>query len=206
MSPNFLLESLPTIVSDVISDFFEPESEIKDNIMAEEVKKIDKKCRAQYMGYDFKVPEDLLYYLQDKLCDIKTAENLDEDPYLVILYGPPGCGKSYAKNIILQRRNLIGSHLNINIDDFLYESQAFQKTIENPDFQKRVKKITSINDPGIENLVMESSKAKETANSLREILINIGLIFRSNIIIETTGSSIHFVERAIKKFRKSSYK
>ena len=157
------------------------------------------KSYLQKGGYNYQDAMDILRYIgciiNDTNCNIHEKGNKiqsNEKPYLLILYGPPACGKTFSGEFIIKKLNLKNNYINLNVDQFVYDSNQFQESkIDLTKFQNIT--IDEIDkNPQLQLIEDNYRKIRLKTDFLLQILKNISIMFKYNVVLETTGGAIDF--------------
>jgi predicted ABC-type ATPase len=162
------------------------------------------KEKSDLKAFDFSALDNLFSYLQYKLTNPPIIPSLS--PWLIILYGPPGSGKSLTKNILIKRYKLDAeSYLSINLDDILYDSKVYQDAMTNNNFKEQFAQVTSLADPIVSTLANTFKKEYGLAHRVKDIFITIGAMYKYNVVVEVTGITDSFMEKITKKYHEFGY-
>jgi len=101
--------------------------------------------------------------------------------YFIILYGPPASGKSYLSNYFIKKMNINMENLiEINIDKIISNNENINDDKNYWDFRKKY-------------------------DSASNMMIDMGIISKLHILIETTGKTITYIIKQIEKIKKFGY-
>lgn len=138
--------------------------------------------------YDYTNSDEVLKYVSSVI----PKENLNDKPYLLVLYGPPGSGKTYDKQFIIKKLKLCESYVYFSEDEYAYNTKQFNEIKNNTDLTN-LKNLTQeeleSNDV-IMQLQNEYSKIKKATSNIIFMLLGLTLMYKHNAIIEMTGGGL----------------
>ncbi|XWV26837.1 hypothetical protein QJ857_gp0213 [Tupanvirus soda lake] len=147
-------------------------------------------------GYDYTNAQDVLRYLDCRINNTDCLRNekgikleSNEQPYLLVVYGPPASGKSYAKDLMIKEFGLSNNYVYIDVDQMVYDTDQFQHFKNTVD----VSDLVNINSddidthPKIQMMIETYRKIRSKTNFLLRIFLGIALMFNYNIVLETPG-------------------
>ncbi|XWV26333.1 hypothetical protein QJ857_gp0741 [Tupanvirus soda lake] len=134
--------------------------------------------------YDYTNKSDVDRYVSE-VTNIKPAKYI---PYLLILYGHPASGKTYAKNFIIEKLNLQDNYIYISEDRFAYDTIQYQqqKLVDLTDI-KNISKNELENQDKIKFLQESYNRIRKQTKFLMYPLMGSTLMFKNNVILEITG-------------------
>ena len=159
--------------------------------------------------------DELMGYIKTKI----VKHNISRNKYLVILMGPPGSGKSRARDVVCkfieQKIESLGnlrqpiqdfkkSFIDIEVDDVVYNVNLEKRnTIEPSGIEKFNQLKTKIN-MNIPLYYTESNNLyfglRKHIESVPEIMLYIAAYLGTNIFFETVGDKTNYIEYLINTF------
>jgi hypothetical protein len=102
-------------------------------------------------------------------------------PYLVILYGAPGSGKTY--NITKTIKGMDKNYLYFSVDDFVDNTIQFT-TLKN--------NIHDLTPENINKIKTTYNTIKKATSNMLYTLLGLALQYRYNVVLEMTGAGLSF--------------
>lgn len=129
------------------------------------------------LSYDYKNKNDVIKYI-NCIANVEPSCN----PCLIITYGPYGSGKTYNKEAIASLYNINNNFMFVSVDKFVNETKQFIKL-------KSTMLNTVLSSDEISLIKKEYFKIKKSVSRLLHILIGIALMYKYNIVLETSGAN-----------------
>jgi predicted ABC-type ATPase len=137
----------------------------------------------------------LQQYIDSKFSLMKKCDNYNK--YMIMLYGPPACGKSYGMIYGIQtinniyKNNLIRDNfIEINVDDIVGDISSHQKIVNE---QLKICNNTNSNHinhiEAIRTIKKSYWKTREKYENIAEIMIEKCIQNKVNFTMESTGSN-----------------
>lgn len=158
--------------------------------------------------FDCDDPAQTLNFVKENVKNIYM-----DNPTLVVLYGPPGSGKTFYKDKIAEQ--LKNNFIYMSEDYYAYNTIQYKKIlniniddIQNSTFRAYDKhSIESIEDTEIyKKLQKKYLKIKKRVSHMSNIFTGISLMYGYNVILEMTGAGLDFyVHQIINEFKHYGY-
>ncbi len=114
-------------------------------------------------------------------------------PLLLILYGPPGSGKSFLLNKVREYIDIPNDFISLKSGTFVYN---------NPEYKDE---LATLNNPSVK--VLQNLYDKYSWNSYKLFQQTIGeaLVQKKNVILEVAGRNVEWLRQYIKLLKTSNY-
>jgi hypothetical protein len=128
--------------------------------------------------------QSLLFDYTDQNSTLKFIQSIlpakpSDKPYVLILYGPPGSGKTFAKDLICGELNLDNNYVYFSEDYFAYHTVQFQEL---------KKSVTDTLTQ--EELQAKYNVIKKATSYIIYMLLGITMMYKYNAVVEMTGNGL----------------
>jgi len=142
--------------------------------------------------YDYTNSEEVLKYIHSIL---PKKSNSNPNPYVLVLYGPPGSGKTLSKKFILDELHLDNNYVYFSEDEFAYHTKQFEE-LKNNSAHKQVDILQS-----------EYNVIRKATSYIMYTLLGLALMYKLNAVIEMTGNGLNwYMTHLINEFHHHKYK
>jgi hypothetical protein len=155
-------------------------------------------------SYDYTTPEGVQEYIKFVQSKVTSYEN----PYLLILYGPPATGKTTAKNVALTELGLASDYVYISEDQFVYDTKQFQELTQRVNIEdlKNLPIEEIINNPEVQLLQQEYNRIRKSTKFLIHVFMGLALMYKYNVVLEMTGNALDwYVTHVVDEFAHYKY-
>ncbi|AQN68762.1 hypothetical protein [Saudi moumouvirus] len=134
--------------------------------------------------YDYKNKMDVDRYVRQ----ITNVEPASGKPFLLVLYGPPASGKTFAKKFIINKLGLSDNYIYISEDRFAYDTIQFNQ-LQSTDLSdlKNVPKHKVEKHEKITSLQEEYNSIRKQTKFIMYHLLGSAFMFKTNVVLEMTG-------------------
>lgn len=154
--------------------------------------------------YDYTNSEDVLKYVNS----ILPKEKSNDRPYLLILYGPPGSGKTFNRKLVIKELNLNNNFVYLSEDEYAYNTIQFNN-LKNTTDLSNLKNLNQEELEGNEKFVKlqtEYNKIRKATSNMVFILLGLTLMYKHNAVIEMTGAGLSwYMTHVINEFYHYKY-
>lgn len=123
--------------------------------------------------YDYTNSSEVLKYIHSILPTTSSTK-----PYILVLYGPPGSGKTFSKKFVPNELNLDNNYVYFSEDEFAYNTKQFNK-LKNSNADK-------------ETMQSEYNVIRKATSYIIYMMLGLALMYRFNAIIEMTGNGLNW--------------
>ncbi|XWV25072.1 hypothetical protein QJ856_gp0705 [Tupanvirus deep ocean] len=138
--------------------------------------------------YDYKNKMDVDRYVQ-QITNVEPASGSPSGrPYLLVLYGPPASGKTFAKKFIINKLGLSDNYIYISEDRFAYDTIQFNQ-LQSTDLSdlKNIPKYEIEKHEKIISLQEAYNSIRKQTKFIMYPLLGSALMFKTNVVLEMTG-------------------
>jgi len=134
--------------------------------------------------YDYTNPTSVVGYVGQEIAELKS----NEQPYLLILYGPPASGKTTILPKILDNFGLDKNYIYLSDDKFSYDTVQYKEMRKTDLTELQDLSAEELDDhPIIKHLQEEYNKIRKKAKQLLYMFMGLAFMYKYNVILEMTG-------------------
>lgn len=155
----------------------------------------------EFTTFDINDPQQTLLYINHCISSVIPSIK----PKLIILYGPPGSGKTFIKNKYIKN---VSKYIYLSEDEYACNTIQYD-TIRKTDTSelKNIDPSEIENNDLVKNIMSSYKKIKGIASNITYILTGLCLMYKYDCILEMTGVGLdYYLNNIIKEFKHSQYK
>jgi GTPase SAR1 family protein len=156
---------------------------------------------SKFTTFDINDPQQTLLYINHCISGVKPSAK----PKLIILYGPPGSGKTFIKNKYVKN---VSEYIYLSEDEYARNTVQYDiiRKIDTSEL-KNIDPSEIENNELVKNIMSSYKKIKGIASNITYVLTGLCLMYKYNCILEMTGVGLdYYLNAIIKEFKHSRYK